>query len=147
MDNIINVSHALQFIYGGNAEFILESKATGNRIIYELKVSNRDKDMFFVRVDSYRTDDSIGMKYAGFIKRHGNKYEFYKGAKGMYNKNHMYIKALMYVTLHLIKHNLTNDVIIRHCGRCGICGRKLTDVKSIERGFGKYCYEHYVLGG
>ncbi|ORX22734.1 hypothetical protein BVF91_09655 [Thermoanaerobacterium sp. PSU-2] len=29
-------------------------------------------------------------------------------------------------------------------GNCVRCGRKLKDIKSIERGFGKTCYKKYL---
>ena len=40
---------------------------------------------------------------------------------------------------------LQSCVHIKHTGRCGICGRRLTDDASVERGFGISCYNKYIM--
>ena len=36
-------------------------------------------------------------------------------------------------------------IVIKHVGKCGVCGKRLTDDESIKRGFGIYCYKKYIL--
>lgn len=144
----LNNDRALIYMYGKNAEFTIENTETENKFLYRIvRCKDRD-DLFFVRckkikgkVDKTNNDHMV---YAGYVVRSNNDYKFYKGTNGCLSKDSMAIKALIYTSKHLQKKNLNECVVIKHTGRCAFCGRLLTDEKSIERGYGTYCYEHYV---
>ena len=39
------------------------------------------------------------------------------------------------------RNNLPEDISVYHSGRCGCCGRVLTDPEAISRGFGPECWK------
>lgn len=53
--------------------------------------------------------------------------------------------ALTYTINRLKMSKLQSCVHIKYTGRCGICGRRLTDDASVERGFGISCYNKYIM--
>ena len=139
MQNIVQREYCLPFIFGGCAELSIMNVETKNKFSYKIQKSKQD-NLYFVHIISPH-----GMtRYAGVIVYKNNKYEFHKGKNGTISQSNLSIIALVYTINHLLNNTLSNKVIIYHNGRCGICGRRLTDMQSIQRGFGKYCWEKYV---
>lgn len=149
-NNIIKYDMALQFMYGGNAEFIIENIVSKNRFFYKITKSEGNDDLFFVKVkkpseditDNHNRESII---YAGYIVRNRNGYIFKQGKKGKVANLDITIKALMYTTDCLFNKKINKCIVIKHVGKCGVCGKRLTDDESIKRGFGIYCYKKYIL--
>ena len=149
-DNIIKYNIALQFMYGGNAEFIIENIVSKNRFFYKITKLESNNNLFFVRVKKPSEDitdnhNRESIVYAGYVVRNKNGYIFKQGRKGKVTNSDITIKALMYTTNCLFNKKINKRIIIRHVGKCGICGKRLTDNESIKRGFGIYCYKKYIL--
>ena len=86
------------------------------------------------------------------IKRKDNRilftngyYNYRKGKHGHLDVKDKPIMALTYTINRLKMNKLQSCVHIKHTGRCGICGRRLTDDASVERGFGISCYNKYIM--
>ena len=150
VDNIIKYDMALQFMYGGNSEFIIENIISKNRFFYKITKSTDNENVFFVNVEKPYEDISIQhnkkhIVYAGYIIKSKNGYIFKRGRKGKADSVDLPIKALMYTTDCLFNKKINKCILIKHIGKCGICGRRLTDDESVKRGFGAWCYKKYIL--
>lgn len=58
------------------------------------------------------------------------------------------IQALQFKRFYkqVVAHNLLEELEVYHHGRCGRCGRKLTDPDSIVQGMGPECRKKLNLG-
>ena len=59
------------------------------------------------------------------------------GAKGVEDYNQKSINGLIWVLKN--SDNIPSAVHIYHHGKCSVCGRKLTDAKSLRCGVGPTC--------
>lgn len=134
---------ALNYMFGGRSEFVIENVNTGNRFLYQIYQSQQYKNCFFVYAKKITTDsDEISRRnQSGYITRSYNHYVYSQGKYGKLKAKAKPIVALMYTIDRLQKHNLPECVAVKHTGRCALCGRRLTDDKSIERGFGSVCWQ------
>jgi hypothetical protein len=121
---------AIDFILGGKAFVTFQNPVTGNRFTYKV-VKHRTDDIYFVHVltspDFYLFLGTI----RNFIYRRSTKSKINRDAKSSI--------VFDYVFLHLGIGSLGDRVEIFHDGRCGRCGRQLTDPISVETGLGPYC--------
>lgn len=73
-NNIIKNQFALQYMFGGKSEFVIENILTRNRFLYQIKQAQNNKNLYFVYAKQITTDtDEINKKnYSGyFIINHG----------------------------------------------------------------------------
>lgn len=125
-----------EFILGGRSEFTIYQNANGKEVKALYKVCQSDDGgSYFV----YASDSGkCGMDYQGYIKKSKSPeggYYFKPGVKG--KNNTRLVNALMWVLKH--SHSLDDRVHVLHHGRCSVCGRKLTDSKSLVYGIGPVC--------
>lgn len=141
--NKINNDFVLNYMFGGKSEFVIENVNTKNRFLYQITKAQNDKDSFFIYSKKITTDtEEISKKnYSGYITHKYNKYNYRKGKNGRLTDKDKPIVALMYTIDKVQKHKLPECVVVKHTGRCALCGRRLTDDKSIERGFGNTCWK------
>lgn len=136
-----------EFIFAGNATFTLRSKRTGRRFTYKVTQASRSfhngrKDQYFCKLLNGPNNEG-DFAYFGMI--YGSpktqlKYVHGKPDKACAMKSAPSVQGFMYFMGHLVDHDsLPPDVEFWHEGRCGMCGRKLTDPVSIDRGFGPEC--------
>lgn len=145
--NIIKNQFALKYMFGGNSEFVIENIMTKNRFLYQIKKAQNNENLFFIYSKQITTDtDEISKKnYSGYIIINNGYYNYHKGKHGHLDINDKPVVALTYTINKLKKKTLQSCVHIKHTGRCGICGRRLTDDESVERGFGISCYKKYIM--
>lgn len=146
-NNIISNQFALQYMFGGKSEFVIENIITRNRFLYQVKQAQNNKNLYFVYAKQITTDtDEISKKnYSGYFIINGKYYNYHQGKHGNLSIKDKPIVALNYTINKLKNKTLQSCVHIKHTGRCGICGRRLTDDVSIERGFGISCYNKYIM--
>lgn len=140
----IDKSKALQFMLAGCSEFTLVSGKTGTKLRYKLdkKVSIQSKDGENQFIYWLNTTEKSGTPiYAGvvYFDTNDNQFKFGKGARGNLNKEDIRVKSLLYVLNNLYNNNIQINVKIFHTGKCGKCGKKLTDPVSILTGLGPHC--------
>lgn len=146
-NNIIKNQFALQYMFGGKSEFVIENIITHNRFLYQIKQAQNNKNLYFVYAKQITTDtDEISKKnYSGYFIFNNGYYNYRKGKHGHLDVKDKPIMALTYTINRLKMSKLQSCVHIKHTGRCGICGRRLTDDASVERGFGISCYNKYIM--
>lgn len=135
----VDRAYIKEFILGGKCSCVIENVTTGNHFEYKVtKPEDSKTPMYFVKVKRQ------SMLYAGFIKPVGEKWTFIQGSKGQLSGTDIEIMALLYVLDHHAM--LPFNVVVHHLGKCGRCGRKLSDPASIERGLGPECLKKTLFG-
>lgn len=128
--HIIDNSKALDFVLGGNSLFTVKNSQSQNRFTFKVN-KHKKEDIFFVKVltnpDMY---EFVGTLIGGV---------FYHSKKSRVSSQAQSVKVFNYIFDRLSKNILPNFIEIWHEGRCGKCGKTLTDPDSINAGFGPYC--------
>ena len=123
------------FMFAGNASFTIKSHKTGAHFSYKIKKSKNDQTLFFVY--GGKSNDIIGR-----IRRTPTKtdsdFVFFPN-KAPYTPE-KYILPFHW----FVNHFGDKQVEFFHIGRCGKCGRQLTDPESIKRGIGPECYRNSI---
>lgn len=126
------ISHekAFDYILAGKSFVTFLNPQTGNRFTYKV-VKHKTDDVYFVHVltspDMY--------KYIGLIKN----FNFHYSRKSTIERDSKSVIVFDYVLLNLWQDTLNDRIEIYHDGRCGKCGRQLTDPESVQSGLGPYC--------
>lgn len=129
-NRLTNAEIARTFILAGNAVFTLRSGRTGQHYTYEVDAADNG-EMHFVKVRG--GEDQVG-HYIGFVGKGGRMVAGKKG-KG----DAPSFKALDWTLAKLAAGAMPDVLEVWHEGRCGRCGRALTDPESIETGLGPIC--------
>jgi hypothetical protein len=124
------------YMLAGKSVITVVSNKTGTRFTYRIvkKDTPKDKDtVHFVKVlngpENTRDYQFLGTIFAEERYRHGKKSPISPEAPSA--------RAFQWLWW-----NLGSDLVeVWHAGRCGRCGRLLTDPESIERGLGPKCAE------
>jgi hypothetical protein len=126
------ISHdkALDYILGGKSFVTFQNPSTTNRYTYKV-VKHKVDDIYFVHV---LTNPDVYM-FLGSIKDYGFRYS----KKSKIDRDAKSVIVFDYVFHHLIMSSLNTSIEIFHDGRCGKCGRQLTDPVSVEYGLGPHC--------
>lgn len=129
----------LDFILAGKAEFIVYQEPSGNskggKENYKVVLSDSQKEgMFFV----YRNNTYLGYFFVNDLPKITSVRNKTKKVENMETLS----KPLCYV-LRLLSNNkeLSPLVHVIHIGKCSVCGKKLSDPVSIQRGIGPECYK------
>jgi hypothetical protein len=126
------ISHekAIDFILGGKAFVTFQNPSSGNRYTYKV-VKHKLDDIYFVNVltgpDTYQFVGSI----KNYVFRHSKNSKIALDSRS--------VVVFDYVIWHLGMGTLNTSIEIFHDGRCGKCGRQLTDPISVETGLGPHC--------
>jgi hypothetical protein len=126
----LNNSDALKFIFAGKSIVTFLNTKTGNRFTFKTKIA-KNSELFFVSVltnpEMYQYVGTVVDK----VFKHGKKSKISADAQS--------VRTFEYVLNKLKANNLPDFIEVWHEGRCGKCGKTLTDPVSIERGFGPFC--------
>lgn len=132
-----SIDEAKTFALAGNATLTLESLNTGAHFTYKVRQA-KDKEtgeptpgVFFVSLLNGQDNESDYM-YLGLIRN--GSFGLTKGSRA--GKEAASVRAFEFffrsITLH-------PQLVVRHEGRCGRCGRTLTVPESIDAGIGPEC--------
>lgn len=125
-------THIIDFLFGGKAKFSLKSLKTGKSFPYITR-----KKHGYIAVHNYTKDAA----YLGALtKAQGTelKFKLYELQTGTPSA-----LAFAWFCRHFTEYD---KIELWHQGECSMCGRALTDPKSIERGIGPVCYEALSRG-
>jgi len=119
-----------KFLFAGQAIFTVVSYKSQEHMTFSVK---KKKDSYFV----YVAKGYLDWLYLGAVNKDKNDLVFTKGSKASPD-------AISVKTARFILHNKENDKLfeqaeIKHNGKCGRCGRTLTDPALIEIGLGSEC--------
>lgn len=130
------------FIYAGNAIFTV-SNPTGEHYTYRVtKPDNQDvnKPIWFVSFLS-GPDNTSDYSYLGLLSRKDDgSWSFFATKASKAKPDSKVFKVAGWaLTIVLEEQPLPTGYKIQHAGRCGRCGRPLTDPESIATGLGPIC--------
>jgi hypothetical protein len=143
MENLVNfsaqstVDEVRRFCFGGHARFTLESKATGQH--YTFEISERafgEKKYWFVAVMTNGDDYT-------YIGKLISRSTIQLTAKSRLSEDAPAVKALAWFLRALAADVIPDSVTVYHSGKCGRCGRELTDPESVRCGLGPVCRGDY----
>lgn len=137
---------ALEFILGGQSEFVLHSTKTNEDFSYELKATDstlaehEGKTIFFLTI-TYNHERI----YAGTVWFNSTTklFEFKQGEKGKIANNNIALRSLLYVLNKLYTKDAVQYLIIYHTGKCSICGKVLKGEEEIKKGLHNECIQHH----
>jgi hypothetical protein len=146
MNNKPKLINPLQFILAGNAIFNCTNLDTQKGYTYKVTKSKNNDYIYFVsiRLDNADTESytQYEYKYIGLLKldtNNNNQPQYIYSTKSELSKDSIGIKGFDYIIKHLNNNTLPECFKITHRGKCGRCGRSLTDEKSILLGVGSEC--------
>jgi hypothetical protein len=126
---------ALNYILAGNAIITLTSLATNHHFTYRIEQPDDHTPHFvWVLAGLNNTRDYIFLGTIFDRKRYAH------GKKSPINPSAPSTKAFAWAWRHILSGTIPDTLVIQHEGRCGKCGRRLTDPVSIERGIGPVCH-------
>ena len=122
------------FMFGGNAIFtIVKDNTHYSYKIYRKKTTDGSKIYhLYLRKANKGT-------YCGYFKITDNRLHFKRSDKYDVPAN-----CDDLIVLHDVikgRKNLPDNIKVYHSGRCGCCGRILTDPQAMARGFGPECWK------
>lgn len=132
-EHLIEMEDALKFMLAGYASFTFRSQKTGTRYTYKIIKGTRKGTfmcMLLVGPTNYRTFGWIHSQLVGYTFELTPTYADMKAPS---------VQAFNWVFKRLVEKRNINFLEIWHEGRCGKCGRPLTDPESIKSGIGPYC--------
>ena len=124
---------AFMFITAGKSVATIKSVKTGKHFTYKIK-KLEDKNIKFVSV--LFDPSSKRYQYIGTIRENGS-FSLTRGSKC--DENAISFKAFNWAWEHIRNMSMPSDLEVWHEGKCGKCGRQLTDPESIELGIGPIC--------
>ena len=130
------------FITGGNATFTLVSVASENRITFKMSRTKFERPSFYVShltgADNENDYTYLGMVFdnTGLKGEQSLQFALTKASP----QGTVQAKAFNWFLKQLQANNtLTEALEFWHEGKCGVCGRKLTNPESIASGIGPVC--------
>ena len=132
-------SSTANFIFAGNATFTLSNTESGNRFTFRMralkdrKTGEINPNLIFVSVLNGPSNTSDYM----FLGTVFNKAGFKLSPKSHAGAEAQSVKVFNWFMNNI--NRLPEMVEVRHSGKCGKCGRKLTTPESIDSGIGPVC--------
>lgn len=134
---MIELTNVREFVFAGNATITLESEKTKNHFTYKIRKSEKDDNLYFVRL-LCGSNNEEDYTYLGCYYKDSGYFHLCKKWKGLTQDFWPpSLRAISYFFKHI--DNIPPKLHVYHEGRCGRCGRKLTTPESIKRGLGPEC--------
>jgi hypothetical protein len=127
-----SIADAKTFALAGSAVLTLQSLRTGLRFTYKVRASKNGQG-FYVSLLS-GPDNENDYSYLGMIRE--GRFELTKASRVTLNTPS--VRAFEWFW-HMVRDGIPTELVVRHEGRCGRCGRTLTVPESIDRGIGPEC--------
>lgn len=127
---------AKAYLLAGKATVTLRSARTGTRFTYRFRRGKRDGSPVFVSVLT-GSDNTGDYSYHGAI--FSSKFTVKTSGWSQIGPDAPSARALAWALGKLSQGLLPDTLEIWHEGRCGKCGRALTDPESIAAGLGPIC--------
>jgi len=148
-----DAKQVLAFMLSGNATLTFKGKTCR----YTYKISKGDEPTDEQKAKGWSqawfvalltgSDNESDYTYMGIIRtdRRTGILSFYTAGRTRYNMQSPNVVAFTWAFNIMLQGRMPVGMEVWHEGRCGRCGRKLTDDVSIKNGFGPTCIE--LMGG
>jgi len=137
---LMSTDKALQFMLAGNSEFIMHSTKTNDdfRFILKAEKANYDdkKTIYFVSMIKGTEKIYCGILY---IDDKTKEIKFSQGTKGEMTADSVDIRSLLFVINKLINKENVSNLELYNVGKCGCCGKYMTDKEDIGTGLHSVC--------
>lgn len=131
-----SIEDAKTFALAGNAILTLESLKTGAHFTFKVREA-KDGDVYFVNLLANGSADEGFFTYVGLIRE--GRFLLTKNSKVSIDAASF--KAFNYFWNRDHNGEIPAQLRVMHAGRCGRCGRTLTEPESLDSGFGPECRE------
>jgi hypothetical protein len=136
-----NLTLTRNFFLGGKATFTVQNNSTGEHRTYKIRkpepTPQWPNPAWFVKV-MHGTDNENHYRYVGKLNPTTGAVELTRASK--FAEDSATVKSTRWVMGRVINQTQIPDCIdIRHSGRCGRCGKTLTEPKSLDCGLGPCC--------
>ncbi len=140
---ITDISAIRKFVLSGNAYFTLRNTKRNTRLTFRFNTPsdqrNDDAAPIFASVLT-GSDNTSNYTFVGTIWRTMNMIHYRHGRNSRIGQPAKSVQTILWLVRYInVNRQLPETVEFWHEGRCGRCGRKLTDPTSIESGFGPEC--------
>jgi len=133
---IIEHDKIRRFILAGNSYFTVMNVVTNNKLTFHV-IRLKEKSPWFV----WATNKKSKYCFLGTIFPHAKGGIYKLGIRnGRFTKDSIINKSFEYLWKKMLSNSLPEKIVFYHDSKCGRCGQRLTDPKSIERGFGPHCF-------
>lgn len=134
--HIVKHNKIRRFILAGNSYFTVMNVITNNKLTFHV-IRPKEKSPWFVwatnKKGKYGFLGTIFQRETGLEYRYGKQH-------GRFTENSIINKSFKYLWKKMLSNSFPAEIVFYHSSRCGRCGYRLTDPKSIKRGFGPYCF-------
>lgn len=124
-----------RFLLAGDAHVTFVSQRTGTRFTYRVAAPKEGPGAGVRFVSVLAGPDAY--TFLGTIFRDNGRFAWSK--KSPVGEGAPSVKAFAWCWRHLVAGDMPPELEIWHEGKCGKCGRRLTDPASISRGLGSTC--------
>lgn len=136
---MVDTQAILDFVTAGDARFTLVSTATGARYTYRVQASDSGEVWFVGLLTG--PDNTHDYRYLGILSARNGRLRFRWTGKSVAGQGAASVRAIEWYVRRLAGGEDVSAVEFYHLGRCGRCGRDLTDPESIRVGLGPVCRE------
>lgn len=128
-----DVNKLKEFMFAGKAKITIRSEKTGAHYTYKIRKAP-DSPTWFV----HRLSGESAYVYLGTIFD-DRGFQPTRKTMAIY-KSHESFRAFDWFYNRMIEANrIPTTVTVYHAGKCGMCGRELTDPVSVAEGYGPEC--------
>ena len=130
-----DAEQSVRFMLAGDAHVTFVSQRTGARYTYRVSAPKEGPTAGVRFVSVLTGPDSYSYIGTIFIERN----VFAWTRKSPLNADAPSVKAFAWTWRHLAAGDMPAEIEVWHEGKCGKCGRRLTDPSSIASGLGPIC--------
>jgi hypothetical protein len=127
---------SVRFMLAGDAHITFVSQRTGVRFTYRVAAPKKNAQATVRFVSVLTGPDSYSFIGTIFVERNAFVWSSTKSAIGADAPS---VKAFAWTWRHLASGDMPAEIEVWHEGKCGKCGRRLTDPASIASGLGPIC--------
>lgn len=132
---LVDPARTVRFMLAGDAHVTFQSRKTGQRFTYRVRVAEGASPSHFVDVLT-GPDNGGSYEYLGCVF---DRRAYAHGRKSRIDRTAPSALAFTWVWSRLTAGEMHPKLAVYHEGRCGRCGRRLTTPESVETGLGPIC--------
>jgi hypothetical protein len=136
-----NISLTRDFFLGGKATFTVQNNETGVHRTYKIRkpepTAQYPNPAWFVKVMT-GTDNESHYSYVGRLDSRTGAVAMTRASK--FTEDSDTVKAARWIMGRVVNQlQIPDKIDVRHSGKCGRCGRTLTEPTSLDCGIGPEC--------